>query len=266
LSELELAKPDVLAGIFFQQSVVSKNMSLNMPACFQEGTGRWSWLLSLDTSTHIALTGAAHVQPDVTQGYCFINSDVEGLLVQPADVPLEMAGQTTFRFGQPIATINTPIFLTDDESNAIVLPLHQVVMEGTISADGNCIGRWAGDELEEMNNCKPDHSLDQKSQWIPAAGLTGHILVEEADTVWIPEMAQTLCVALSGSAATYGEDFVDGDKEGKRCKRVGGQILAAERADWCSATNSACSPPQADSFRFEGAFAASAVEIRDNCP
>jgi hypothetical protein len=264
LSALEVVKPDVLGGQFLQQAVVSKNISLNLPQCFQEGTGRWNWLLSLDTSTKTARTGEGHVQPDPSQGHCFITKEVEGFLVQPVDVPLEMTGETTFRFGQPIPDFTTAIFLTDDESSAIILPLHQVMMEGVISAAGNCIGTWAGDDLAFENNCKPD--IDRKTQWTTGATITGFIAVEEADDVWIPEMTQTLCVALSGSAQTYGEDFVDGDREGRRCRRENGRILAREKADWCSASNSACSPPEADSFHLEGTFAASAVKILDACP
>jgi hypothetical protein len=103
--------------------------------------------------------------------------------------------------------------------------------------------------------------------WVNGARLTGYIGLEEADTVWIPEMTQTLCVALSGSGATYGEEFSEGEREGLRCLRDGdGKIVAAERADWCSATDAACSPPDADAFRLEGEFAASAVKVLDSCP
>jgi hypothetical protein len=268
MSQLEVLKPDVLAGEFLQNNVVSKGISLNLAQCYQEGTGRFTWLMELDKTAGTAKTGGAHVQLNPGDGYCYINQEVEGFSVSPVTVPIETTetdGEITFNISEKIPDLTVAIFLTDDESQAIILPLHGVLMtNGKISADGNCIGSWKGDELEFDNNCKPDR--DQKMPWINNATLTGYIEIEEADTVWIPEMTQTLCVALSGSGSTYGEDFVEGDREGLRCRRENGKIVAAEKADWCSATDSACAAPDADAFRLEGQFAASAIKVLDACP
>lgn len=267
MSQLEVVKPTVLAGEFLQDFVVSKGISLNRPECYQEGTGRFTWLMELDKGTMKAKTGGAHVQIDPSVGYCYIDEEVEGFHPKPVEIGLKEETNGSLTFTETLPDMTVAIFLTDDESSAIILPLHEVMMQGlTISADGNCIGRWAGDELDFDNNCKPDRNLNQKTQWISGANLTGYIQIDEADEVWIPEMTQTLCVALSGSAITYGEDFEDGDRKGKRCLRENGVIKAAEKADWCASTNAACSPPEADSFRLEGTFAASAVKILDTCP
>lgn len=268
MSQLEVVKPTVLAGEFLQNSVVSKGISLNLPICYQEGTGLFTWLMELNPTAGTATTGGARVQLNPGDGYCYIQQTVEGFDIAPVDVGIETTeqnGEITFNLAEKIPDITVAIFLTEDESSAIILPLHQVMMtDGKISADGNCIGAWKGDELAPDNACKPDR--DQKMPWVNGATLTGYIEIEEADQVWIPEMTMTLCVALSGSAATYGEDFEEGNRKGLRCARENGQIKAAEKADWCSATDSACSPPEADAFRLEGQFAASAVKVLDACP
>ena len=271
MAQLEVVRPTVLAQQFLQDAVVSKGISLNRPQCYQEGTGRFSWLMQLDTTNNRAITGGGHVQKDPTGGYCYINGEVEGFQASPVEIPIQttMDGDVTvFSLAESIPTMTIPIFLNDDETSAIIMPLHEVLMtDGRISADGNCIGSWLGDELHPYNDCKPDRNDGQKMQWVNGAALTGYITIEEAEKVWIPEMTQTLCVALSGSAGTYGEDFEEGDHKGKRCKRdADGKILAAEHADWCSSTNAICAPPEADAFRLEGNFAASAVQILDTCP
>ncbi len=271
MSQLEVIKPDVLAGQFLQDNVVTKGVALNLPQCFQEGSGRFSWLLEFDTANQRVKTGGAHVQLNPANGYCYINQVVEGFQTQPMEVPLKLSnegGETLFELSETIKDITVAIYLTDDESSAIILPLHEVMMsEGRISSDGNCIGAWDGDHLYFDNDCKPDRNEGQKMQWVNGARLTGYIELEESDDVWIPEMTQTLCVALSGSALTYGEDFKEGGREGKRCARDdSGKIKAAEKADWCAASNTACSQPEADAFRLEGKFAASAVKVLASCP
>lgn len=271
MSQLEVLKPDVLAGQFLQDNVVTKGVALNLPQCFQEGTGRFTWLMELDIANQRVKTGGAHVQLNPANGYCYINETVEGFMAQPMEVAIKTStdgADTLFELTESIADITVAIYLTDDESSAIILPLHEVMMtQGRISSGGNCIGAWDGDNLSFDNDCKPDRNEGQKMQWTNGAKLTGYIELEESDDVWIPEMTQTLCVALSGSAMTYGEDFSEGGREGKRCARdANGKILAGEKADWCSATNAACSPPEADAFRLEGSFAASAVKVLPSCP
>lgn len=269
MSQLEVLKPDVLAGEFLQNNVVSKGISLNLPQCYQEGTGLFTWLMELNPTAGTATTGGAHVQLNPADGYCYIEETVEGFPIEPVQVGIdttEQDGEITFNLASKIPDLTVAIYLTDDESSAIILPLHQVMMkDGKISSDGNCIGSWKGDELSYNNNCKPDR--EQKMPWVNDATLTGFIKIEEADEVWIPEMKMTLCVALSGSATTYGEAFSEGGREGSRCKREStGQIMAAEKADWCADTDTACSPPEADAFRLEGQFAASAVKVLPTCP
>ncbi len=269
MSQLQVQKPPLLAGPFLQDVVVSKAITLNMPQCYQLGYGRFSWLFDVDWAAGKAKTGGGHVTQTPQDGYCWINETVAGFPAAPMTVDL-VVGQDgdyrTFNTKTSIPILNVPIFLDDAESSAILMPLHEVdLLDGRVAPDNDCIGSWDGDGLSYDNNCLPIRANGQTMPWLNGAKLTGYITAEEADAVWIPEMSQSLCVALSGDANTYGEP--DAVRGGNKCKRdANNRILATDKADWCSSTNAACSPPDADSFRLEGMFAASAVKINDSCP
>ena len=75
-------------------------------------------------------------------------------------------------------------------------------------------------------------------------------MLEEADTVVVDAIGQSLCVILSGDAATYG----DGGTPTK-CKRTNGKINF--QGDWCAASNNmACT----DSAHLTANFSASGVK------
>ncbi len=270
MSQLEIAKPLVLAGRFLQDTVTTREITLEMPQCLQDGTGRFNWLFDADWASGELRTGGAHIPSDPAAGYCFIDGMVSGFLAQPVQIALQMgqddAGRT-FATKTPIASLSVPIYLDDAETTSLLLPLHDVQLsDGHVSADNDCIGSWDGDGLSYDNNCEPNAMIGQHMQWLNGARLTAYITGEEADRVWIPQLQQTLCVALSGDAQTYGQAFVQGTVSGKRCARdMSGRILALDKADWCSSTSAACSPPDADAFRLEAGFAASAVLIRSDC-
>lgn len=278
MRQLQVQKPPLLAGEFLQKTVVSKAITLNMAQCLQDGTGRFSWLFDVDWAAGIAKTGGGHVQLDPWAGYCWIDQDIGSFHAQPMEVELEV-GQDgeyrTFRTKASIPILNVPIFLDDAETSSILMPLHEVdLLDGKVAPDNNCIGSWDGDGLSYDNNCMPDKTIGQTMQWLNGARLTGYITAEEADAVWIPEMQQSLCVALSGDGTKYGEP--DETRGGTKCKRdSNGRLAATEKADWCSSTNAACDPcpadqtcatEAADSFRLEGMFAASAVKLNETCP
>lgn len=270
MSQLEILKPAVLSGRFLQDAVTTKEITLAMPECLLEGTGRFNWLLDVDWQAGTARTGGAHIPSNPFEGYCFIDGEVSGFHAQPVQLELQVgaAGPTTaFATKQPIASLFVPIYLDDAEATSLLLPLHGVeILDGELSADNDCIGSWDGDGLSYDNNCKPDPTIGQRMQWKNGARLTAYITAEEADQVWIPQLQQTFCVTLSGDALEYGEAFEEGGLSGKRCKRdASGRIMAEARADWCSATGQACAAPGADAFRLEGRFAASAVLVRDDC-
>jgi len=280
MRQLQVLKPPLLAGPFLQNTVVSFAITLNQPECLQQGKGTFSWLFDVDWAAGVVKTGGGHVTDKPFEGYCWIDQDVSGFHVQPVDVALTVGQEgnyRTFSTSQPIPIMNVPIFLDATETNTVLLPLHQVeLLDGRVSPDNNCIGSWDGDGLSVDNNCIPDKTIGQTMPWLNGAKLAGFITAEEAEAVWIPEMNQSLCVALSGDGNKYGEkDTARGDGTGLKCKRdVNGRIAATEKADWCASTNAACNPcpkdsvcdSAADSFRLEGMFAASAAKIKDSCP
>jgi hypothetical protein len=70
------------------------------------------------------------------------------------------------------------------------------------------------------------------------------------DTVLVDAVGQSLCVILSGDAATYGDAGTPA-----KCKRTSGKINF--QGDWCAATNNmACT----DSARLSASFSASGVK------
>lgn len=272
MSQLQVLKPDVLAGKFLQETVVSKAITLKWPSCLQEGYGRFNWLFEVDWAAGKVRTGGGHIPADPKDGYCFIDETIAGFHAQPIEVDITVGvdakGRRTFDTVQSIPTLNVPIWLDDMEVTSLMMPLHDVSLtEGVVEKDNDCIGTWDGDGLSYDNNCKPDPTIGQRMQWKNGSVLKGYITAEESDQVWIPDLQQTLCVALSGDAAEYGEDTTKDGHTGKFCKRdASNKILAAVKADWCQASNSACTPPEADSFRLEGQFAASGAKINDTCP
>lgn len=273
MSQLDIDRPAVLAGGFVQTTVVSRSITLNLQDCLQDGWGRFNWLLEFkpaEGDTLLLTTGGAHISSDPTgQGYCYIQGEIDGFPAQPRkDIVLAKQADGTYQTTEPIEIFNVPVFLDDNEQSSLMLPLHDVLLsELRLSDDHNCIGSWDGDGLNPDNACMPDPTIGQDMQWKNGAKLSAFITIEEAERVWIPDLGQTLCVALGGDIIKYSEQFEENGRKGRRCKRdEEGRILVREKADWCSSTKAACSPPDADAFRLEGYFAASGVKITETCP
>jgi hypothetical protein len=76
----------------------------------------------------------------------------------------------------------------------------------------------------------------------------------------VEALQQSLCVLLSGNAATYG----DGGMPSK-CKRDA-QMKIVYKGKWCAMTNMAADAACADAERLTADLAASGVKINGNCP
>jgi hypothetical protein len=104
-----------------------------------------------------------------------------------------------------------------------------------------------------MNSCQPDST---HPQFITAGKLDGYMTLEDADTIVVSAISQTLCVLLSGNASMYGMTM----GANTVCKRdAGGKIVY--QGSWCSTTNMAggC----ADSEELSANYAASSVKINN---
>jgi uncharacterized membrane protein YgcG len=209
--------------------------------------------MQFDTESGTLLTGGAEPKADPTTGYCFERDPANSIAPIQVDAPLDATGAFE---AAPIDFLSVPIYLDVTATDFVRLPLHDVRISGTVSADHNCIGSFNADGLEPANNCKPDLDLGI-GYFIDGASLEGYILLEDADGVVVQILNQTLCVLLSGDATTYG----DGGSP-MRCKRNGSNQIVL-LGDWCSTTNQAggCQ----DSMRMSAGIAASAVTVPAGC-
>ncbi|MCC6554352.1 MAG: hypothetical protein IT372_15325 [Polyangiaceae bacterium] len=257
MAQLVITKPDVLAGPTVGKTV-SEAVRMSLQQCHLNGTGTFSWLIEFDTTAGTARTGGALPQTDPTQGFCFVDTTVDTFHIQPIVVPAPI---TDGHFDADVGDLIVPIYLSDDLSGTpITLPLHQArLSEGTVSADNNCIGSYNAAGLDPDNLCLPDEAGGVYA-YNNGAKLTAFITIEEADSVEVTDLGQSLCVILSGDPGTYG----DGASPVSHCARDAGGVINL-KGDWCAATNSAATADCNDAFALGAEFAASAVEITGIC-
>jgi hypothetical protein len=243
IRRLNIAAPAALAASFIQNTIVGLNIDLEAQACGELGKGLFTWLLRVDRARGEIVTGGAPPSSDpFGLGFCFAAFEVGGNKVEPIRVKAEFEGDT-FRSTEP-KPINIPIFLADDIASAILLPIRDARLENvTLSAEGNCIGRFNQAALDP--GCYDDREACAK--WTTAGALGGYITLEEADAVLIRDLNnKSLCSFLAGES-------------GLTCERVDGKI--AYQGDYCGADKQAGSCR--DSVWMAATFAASAVTIFD---
>lgn len=252
MAQLTITEPAVLSkGIV--ANIVANGVQMNLEECNLAGGGTFSWILSFDPATGMVKTGGAKPVADPSAGYCFVNEMLGGKQISPIKVA---SGLMDGKFKGDVNDINVPIYLDANASSYVLMPLHKVVLDGTISDDNNCIGKYNADTLDPKANCLggPDSPA-----FTNAGTLNGYITLEEADTVIVDTLAQSLCVLLSGDAATYG----DGGSPNK-CKRDAAMKIAYQ-GKWCSTTNAAATMDCADAEKMGAQFAASAVKVNGDC-
>lgn len=265
MTQLNITFPEALKNKFLQDTVINKAMRLAYEeSCNYSGDGRFSWLFSWDKSTKKLTTGGGPPiagEPGAKKGTCFIDftEPKSGKEVKPQELDLEIGDDGTFEVSG--IDVVVPIFLPGEGS--VLLPLREVHVktlpgksitddEGNPSSTGNCLGTYRKD-LDPATGCYPD---DDITYFDNGASLEGYITVEDAEGVWISDMATSLCVLLGKQKD---EIKVKGG-DGTHCKRDDdGNILL--KGDWDSATNSRVEDGTGDSFQLKGEFAASAVKI-----
>ncbi len=247
MGQIVMTKPKALSGNGIVAKVLQNATILNLPACYLQGGGTWSWLLQLDSVTGKLKTGGAKPVDDPTMGYSFVSQG--GFSPVTVDAPIGADGSFASVGG---VQLTMPIYLDAAATQVVPLPLRQLLLTGKLSAKRNCIGKFNADTLEPENNCLADSS---HPSFTSGGTVDAHISLEEADLVQITTPPQTLCVLLSGNADLYG----DGSAPVNKCRRTGGKIDF--HGDWCASTNSAASANCFDAVKLEGGFAASAVKI-----
>jgi hypothetical protein len=252
LTGIEVKKPAKLALDFVQKAVIDNGVSLNQPECMESGEGTFSWLFEVDSVTKKMRTGGSPPILDPKAGGCFITMTNLSLPVAPIEVDVTIDGLS---FSASGIDVYVPIFLEpDNTTNAIVLPLHEVTINGTFNDDShNCIGRFKGDELLPEETCAG-------RAWENGGDLNGYITVQEADQVFMDELGVTLCVWIAGIG--------DGWKGTAGDCATSPNWLAGQRpkGDWCSTTNAPASGTCEDAWYLEAGFAASAFPVNGDCP
>ena len=255
LAQLTVSAPEALT----QQVVynlIADGVNINLDACNVSGAGTFSLLTEFDNQSGELTIGGAFPVANPSDGYCYVHDAPTG--IAPVTVQSNLKADGSFETA-PISAITLPIFLDASATSAVYLPLSQARFTGgKLSADQNCIGSFNAGGLLPKFNCAPDPGAGIE-YFINGASLEGFIRLEDADSVDVDLLGQSLCVLLSGDATSYG----DGDETMERCKRDAQDNIEL-KGDWCSTTNGAggCQ----DAFRLTAGLAASGAQLRNDCP
>lgn len=288
VTKLAVTSPAVLAQPFMQDAIITKKIDFSQPRCAQRGTGQFGVLLEVDETARTLKVGGSLPQAlsgdPKLDGTCFgtFHDDASGIDVAPVTSPYTVEGD---RLVAKFDKVVLPIFLSNTRDDYVLLPLHQVTIKATLSADKNCIGSFDASQLSTSNNCAP---AEGGFAWQSGGSLEGYITVAEAETVDIVSLAQTLCVVLSGDTARWkgkkghpcgtddgGNTITCGDcstaKENLNCDEndVCTPKPAAERVlpdgDYCSTTQGPATATCKDAFLLKTELSAAAIKIAPSC-
>jgi hypothetical protein len=222
------------------------------PVCMNNGSESFNWLLQIDRKKNELKTGGARKSLD-HKTFAFLDGEtVDGSALDSIcpgfkgpDKPVDMSAITfpitfegnTFKTAK-LPKVNIPIF---DGTVPIILPIVDgLIKQVTISADGNCIGKWSKDFW-----CDGD-----TLGWQTDGVLTGKITVEDADKIPIKTAGcQSLCAILANDSSKV---------SGKLCKRGADGKIPPIGDSMVSVAN--------DSFLLSATFAAYGVTITAGTP
>lgn len=255
MSQITFSKPPTFATGNIVGNILANAVQMNLDQCNLVGGGTFSWLLQFDMGSGKVISGAAKPAADPFSGYCFVNEILSGFFIAPTEESSGLAGGS---FSTNVGDKIFPIFLDAAASSYVLLPLKATKLSGVLSENNNCVGTYNAEKLDPANSCLPEPP--NTPQFLNAGTLDALMTLEDADTLIIDTLSQSLCVLLSGDAAMYGNGMSP-----NKCKRdAAGKIVY--QGDWCEATNAAADANCADAVKLEADFAASAVKINGNCP
>jgi hypothetical protein len=244
ITQLDITSPaPFTTGLF--RSVIANAVTPDAPACNLTGDATTNWILQLvDGGTNLRFGGG---RARTSGPYVYVDEMIGGVPVQPVTVPIS----TPPAVQSAPFDIVLPIFLDAAGAQAMLLPLHHLAITMTTDASVTCVGSYDAAGLDPANACLPDATTPA---FIDAGHIEGFITLEDADSVVISSLDQSLCVFMSGNATMYG----DGARPA-HCRRTGGVIDF--QGDWCQALDAAASPSCADAMHLEMDFAASGVPL-----
>jgi hypothetical protein len=258
MSEIDFTLPAAL-GTGITAATIAGAVLPNIVPCDLNGTGSFSWLLQFDTTAGTLKTGGARPVSDPTKGYAFDTETLtEGTTSFPV-APVTFSGVTPDASGKFAVTTGQslllPIFLDAAGTTTVLLPLQQLVFTAaTLSTSKSCIGTYNAAALSPTTSCLATATVPT---FVDGAQFSGFVTLEQADTVIVSALHESLCVILSGNSGTYGTADSAGNTV---CKRDASNAIVYQ-GDWCAATNAAATATCADSQAVAGKFAASSVLI-----
>jgi hypothetical protein len=264
MSELDVTSPPALTtGII--AGVIGGAVLPDVKSCNVDGAATFNWLLEFDTVAGTLRTGGAKPVTDPTMGYAF-DMDMVAQGTQMFDLspvtfmtkPDPTSGAFSVATGQKLIV---PIFLDPAGTMVVILPLQAARLKmGTLSTSQNCIGTYndgtGPTALQPSGSCQPQSTPTVITSFVDGAALDGFITLEDADTVVIGTLSETLCVLLAGMSNG------DGASPTSHCKRDPTTMKILFQGGWCSTTNAAASATTcADSEQLTANFAASSIKI-----
>lgn len=265
ISHLSILKPTVLASAVVK-TLLDDGVQINLLECSSEqgnklfpggpATGAFSWILNFDTTTNMLKTGGALPAENPNDGYCFVDTMIQGFTVKPLEVSAPIDAMGNFEITMP-ADVAVPVYSDRTAKEVILLPLKSVkISKAKVADSNNCIGTYNGANLGD-NFCLGSEGAPT---FIDGASLDGFATLEDADAVTVPQLKKSLCLLLTGD-----NTGALADPSGMKCKRDAmGKIEF--KGDWCSTTNMAADATCADAMKLEGTFAASSVAMKATCP
>lgn len=255
VAHLTMTAPKVFTqGIV--KSIFDSSTAKNLAACNLNGSGMFNWLLRFDTEAGTLTTGAARPVSDPFSGYTFIDETLTLGATSFAVAPLTLSSPVDPACGltSTAGDVRLPFFGNLSGTTLTILPLRSLRFFDThVTPDHNCIGAFNAANLSPANGCTPD---DTHPAFLDGGQLEAFITLEDADTVLVPPLDESLCLLLTGNASMYGT----GGGGTKNCKRDAGNAIVFQ-GDWCSATNQPAAGGCADAMRFAATFAASGTKI-----
>lgn len=262
MSELDVTSPPALTtGII--AGVIGGAVLPNVKSCNVDGAATFNWLLQFDTVAGTLRTGGAKPVTDPTMGYAFdmdmVTQGTQMFDLSPVTFmtkPDPTTGAFSVATGQKLIV---PIFLDAAGDSVVILPLQAARLKmGTLSTSQNCIGTYndgtGPTALQPSGSCQPQSTPTVITSFVDGASLDGYITLEDADTVVISTLSETLCVLLAGMSNG------DGASPTSHCKRDANNNIIFQ-GGWCAATNSAATSTCADSEQLTASFAASSIKI-----
>ncbi|MBI3201490.1 MAG: hypothetical protein HYZ29_08105 [Myxococcales bacterium] len=247
--------PAAMAAPFVQDNIITAGSTLEEPSCNLNGTGRFNFLVQVNTEKKELTLGGGVQQALVGPalgGTCWaaFTDPASGLEVkQHVTTYTEIGGELQAK----LVSFVMPIYLDDQAQlgSAMLVPIREMTFRARLSADKNCVGRYAAEKLDKALSCQPPGG---QFAWEAAGTYEGYIMVDDADKVMVVSVDQSLCVVLTGDPSKW-------KGTGKDCKTSKGftDTGAMPKGDWCSMTNSAggCQ----DAWRLVIDFAAQAIKI-----